>query len=228
MSAEAASSHLKHDACGSEVHNQLEEIVMQSVRSSIRAIVLSSMAAVPFMMAVSTAADAADRSGSRKVVRTGPNGQQLQSLHARSIQSGQYSASSSVTGLNGKTATRNTAGNYDREAGTWTRDTVATGPNGATKSVHADVQKTDTGYTRDATRTDPNGQQTQAHTDFVRTDDGYSRDKTVTGPNGKTMTQHTEASFDPATNTATRARTTTGPDGRSSTKEVTRSFTPAK
>lgn len=225
---------------------------MRSVRSSIRGALLSAAIALPFVMAVTAApADAGERS--RKVVRTGPNGQQVQATHNRSMQNGQYSANSTWTGPNGKTATRNTTGQYDAEAGKWTRDTQSVGPNGATSSTHAEVQRTESGYSRDVTHTGPS-QETQSHADFVRTedgfernkavtgpngktstsattltrtDDGYVRDRTVTGPHGKTMTQHTEANYDADTHTATRIRTTTGPTGQTVTQEVTRTVQPA-
>src|SRR5262245_45419082 len=146
---------------------------MQLVRSSIRGALLSAMVALPFVMVI-TAASAEAGERNRKIVHTGPNGQQ-QGVHNRSLQNGQYTSSSTWTGPNGKTATRNTTGQYDAEAGKWTRDTRSVGPNGGTSSTHAEVQRTDTGYTRDLTHTGPNGQQTQSHTDFVRNDDGFDR-----------------------------------------------------
>lgn len=224
---------------------------MKSARGSIRTAMLSAAIAVPFLMAVTMPADAGERT--RKVVRTGSNGQQLESVRTRSLQDGHYESHASSTGTDGKTASRDTVADYDAETGTLTRDTTTVGPNGKTAHTQATVQKTDSGYTRDASHVGPNGQQSSSHSEVVRTEDGfersktttgpngktatsqasvsrtengYVRDSTATGPNGKTVTQHTEASYDAATNTASKVRTTTHPNGETTTKEVTRTFTP--
>lgn len=197
---------------------------MKSVRVTIRKILLSAAVAAPFVMAVSaTTAAAGERA--RNVTRTGPDGKQLQGMRNRSLQDGHYESHSSWTGANGKTASRDTVGDYDADTRKWTRDTTSVGPNGKTATTHAEVQKTDTGYSRDVTHTGRDGQQSSSHTDFVKTEDGFERSKTMTGPNGKTTTADTTLTR--TEDGSVRETVITRPNGETVTKEVTRTRTPA-
>jgi hypothetical protein len=98
----------------------------------------------------------------------------------------------------GRTATRDVAVSRDAEAGTRTRDSQWTRPNGASGN---------------------------ANTVSTRTDDGYSRDTTVTNAKGETATRNVDVSRDRDAGTSTRSVDRTGFDGRSASVDSTRTRT---
>jgi hypothetical protein len=198
---------------------------MKSAHRTLHQLFLSAALALPLLTAVTITAEAGERT--RNVTRTGPHGREVNVAQHRRLQDGQYHATTTWTGPNGKTASRETNGTYDKDAGKWTRDTTSVGPNGKTRNTHAEVQRTDSGYTRDMVHTGPKGE-TKSHTNFVRTEDGFEKNKSIVGPDGKTVTQHTVTTIDREARTATSVRTTTGPNGQTATKEVTRTWTPAQ
>jgi hypothetical protein len=101
-------------------------------------------------------------------------------------------------GAGGKTATRDVAVTRDAEAGTRTRDSQWTRPNGASGN---------------------------ATTVATRTPDGYTRDTTVTNGLGQTATRNVEVSRDKEAGTSTRSVDRTGFDGRSASVDSTRTRT---
>ncbi len=138
-----------------------------------------------------------------------------------------HASHSTVTGRDGRTATRDSTVVNDRDAGTRTRDTTYTGPDGRTRTVNDLTTRTDDGHarhttytdaqgrtatrdatvvndreagtrTRDVTYTGVNGGVTTASTVTTRTDDGYVRETAVTGPNGETGTRSETVSCDKA------------------------------
>jgi len=142
----------------------------------------------------------------------------------RKKESGTYTSTTTRTGPQGKTSTRETTAVVDREAGTLARDTTITGPNGKTATVHADVAKTEDGYTRDVTRTGPNGKTSTTNTEMVRTENGRSIDTTHTGPNGKTSTRSTDVVR--TDDSVQRTTVATAPNGETRTSVTTRTVTP--
>jgi hypothetical protein len=197
---------------------------MKSAHRTLHSLLLATALALPLLTAAAVDAEAGERT--RKITRTGADGRQAQAVQHRRFQDGQYHATTTWTGPNGKTARRETYGTYDKDAGQWTRDTTSVGPNGKTRNTHAEVQRTDSGYTRDVVHTGPQGEM-RLHTDFVRTENGFEMNKSITPPNGKTITQQTVMTYDPESHTATSVRTMTGPNGQTVTREVTRTWTPA-
>ena len=145
----------------------------------------------------------AGHSTSRTVTRTGVEGRAATRSTNKTITENGYQRSSTATGPNGKTATRNATGAYNPETKTWTRDASSVGPNGGVSSTNATVQKTDTGYTRDVVKT---------------------------GPNGNTVTKNASSSYDASTGTLTQQRTIIGPNGATSTatREVTKAPAPTE
>jgi hypothetical protein len=130
-----------------------------------------------------------------------------------------------VTGPEGRTATRDAVVTNDREAGTRTRNVDYTGPNGQTASVDSVSTRTDDGFTRSTTVTNPQGEtatrdmtvvrdkdagtttRTANYTTFdgregsmsdviQRTEDGISRDTVRTLPNGQTHTRSVDVACD--------------------------------
>ena len=94
------------------------------------------------------------------VTRTGPAGNSATRNTTATATANGFESSSTVTGSNGKTASRSQTGTYDPATKTWTRSANSVGPNGKTASTDVVVQKTDTGFTRDVTKTGPNGKTT--------------------------------------------------------------------
>jgi hypothetical protein len=136
-----------------------------------------------------------------------------------------HTSHSTVTGANGRSATRDSTVVNDRAAGTRTRDTTHTGPEGRTRTVNDVTTRTDDGHTRQTTYTDAqgrtatreatvvndrdagirtrdvtytgvNGQVTTANTTTTRTGDGFVHNTTVTGPGGETGTRSATVSCD--------------------------------
>ncbi len=101
-------------------------------------------------------------------------------------------------GANGATASRDVAVNRDRDAGT---------------------------KTRESTWTRPNGQSGNATTVSTKTEDGFSRDTTVTNAKGETATRNVDVSRDRDAGTSTRSVDYTGFDGKTSSVDSTRTRT---
>ena len=101
-------------------------------------------------------------------------------------------------GANGQTASRNVEVTRDPAAGTRTRESDWTRPNG------------DSGH---------------ASTVTTRTDDGYTRNTTVTNAQGQTATRDVVVSRDAAAGTSTRSVDYTGFDGKTASVDATRTRT---
>jgi len=141
------------------------------------------------------------RAASATVTRTGPAGNTTtRQTNVATNGKGGYTASSTVTGPFGNTTTRQASGAYDPATKTYTRSSTTTGPNGNQWSSSTSVQATGNGLARTATHT---------------------------GPNGNSVTSTGQATYNPATGTATQSRTTTGPNGQSATESRTVTVTPA-
>jgi hypothetical protein len=132
-----------------------------------------------------------------------------------------------VTGPRGRSASRDATVVTDRDAGTHTRDVVATGPNGGQATRRDVAQRTDDGYTRNSTVTLPDGRTATRDATVVNDRDAgtRTRDAVTTGPNGGTRTlndevQRTEDGF-------TRSTSVTNPNGSSATRDVTATYDPA-
>lgn len=81
---------------------------------------------------------------------------------------GARSGSTTVTGPNGQTATRDWNRSYDPSTGTYSRNSQSTGPYGGTRSVQGSTQHTGPGeWTNSRTVTQPNGQ-TRSSTRWIR------------------------------------------------------------
>ncbi|MCU0760166.1 MAG: hypothetical protein MUF07_13345 [Steroidobacteraceae bacterium] len=101
-------------------------------------------------------------------------------------------------GADGRSASRDVAVTRDREAGTRTRESAWTRPNG------------DAGNATTVTR---------------RTDDGFTRNTTVTNAEGQVATRDVAVSRDREAGTATRSVDYSGFDGRSASVDATRTRT---
>lgn len=185
---------------------------MNTVRQHIRVLLSATAIAAPLVLGLmSPAAEARERA----VQRTNAAGATIHRNTVRKMESGTVTSNSSRVGANGQVSTRTSTGTFDKEAGTWSRSAVTTGPNGKSSSLNADVVKTDNGYVRDATRVGPNGNSTSTHTEAVRTENGRSINTTVTGSNGGVSTRATDVV---RTDTGSERNTVvTGPNGRSAT-----------
>lgn len=131
------------------------------------------------------------------------------------------------TGSRGRSASRDATVVNDRDAGTHTRDVVATGPNGRQATRQDTVQRTGDGYTRDSTVTLPDGRTATRDATVVNDREAgtRTRDAVTTGPNGGTRmlddeVQRTEDGF-------TRSTSVTNPNGSSATRDVTATYDPA-
>ena len=94
----------------------------------------------------------------RNRTRTGANGKTITD-NATVTRDGENGLSRTrvTTGPEGQVRTRTDNASVDREAGTYSRDSSITRPNGETVSADIDVQRTDSGRVRTATRTDADG-----------------------------------------------------------------------
>ena len=131
-----------------------------------------------------------------------------------------------ITNGAGKTATRDATVVRDTEAGTVSRDVVTTGPNGGTRTVDGNVQRTEDGFTRSTVVTNPNGNTTTRNATVARDKEAgtVSRDVVTTGPNGGTRTvdnnvQRTEDGF-------TSSTVVTNPNGSTAVRDVTAIYDP--
>ncbi|MFL6549613.1 MAG: hypothetical protein ACJ8OJ_13025 [Povalibacter sp.] len=227
-----------------------------NLSNRVRSLLPTAAAALPLILSVLSAqADARDRVGERDITHTGANGRETHRTTERARVGNAVSSNTTVTGTDGRSATRTSNGQYDPETKTWTRHSESTGPNGKTATTDATAVRTDNGYVRDVTHTNPSGETSTRHSEgtydpatqtwsrstvatgpdgksattsatTARTDSGYQRDLTRTGPNGQTTTAHTDAVIDREAGTAQRTTTVTRPNGATATKEVTRSWTP--
>lgn len=112
---------------------------MNTLRLSVRTLLSLSITALPLLLGSHNAA-AATR-------------QTLRQAH-----SGTYTSTTTRTGANGKTSTRNTTAVVDKENGTFNRDTTVTGPNGKTATRSTDVVRSDSSVERTTVLTKPNGE----------------------------------------------------------------------
>ncbi len=128
--------------------------------------------------------DRENRTRTRDVLWTGPNGQQATRQDVTRRTENGYTRDSVLTGPDGRQATRSAVVVNDKEAGTRTRSVIAQGPEGRQRTVEDQLQ---------------------------RTENGYTRSTTATNPNGAVVTRDVEASYDPETKTwskeVTRERT---------------------
>ena len=101
-------------------------------------------------------ATAGERGARARPAQARPNAALTRTTTVQRTDSGPTSHTT-ISGANGKTATRDVVVSNDREAGTRTRSVDATGPNGKTRSVDSVTQRTDDGYTRNTTAVGPKG-----------------------------------------------------------------------
>ncbi|MEN7342591.1 MAG: hypothetical protein AAAFM81_06580 [Pseudomonadota bacterium] len=94
----------------------------------------------------------------RNRTRTGPNGNTATD-NATITRDGENGVSRTrvTTSPDGRTRTRTDNAQVDRDAGTYSRDSSITRPNGDTVTADIDVARTESGRIRTATRTDANG-----------------------------------------------------------------------
>ncbi len=121
------------------------------------------------IVALSFAAASADAAGRR--TGAAPRGNFPHQVQGQRTANG-HTRQDAWTNGKGQTATRDATVVRDKDAGTVSRDVVRTGPNGKTRTVSDDVQ---------------------------RTNDGYARETVRTNANGGTTTRDVDATFDPAT-----------------------------
>jgi len=182
----------------------------------------TAIAAGAFALVLSAFADsavAAERGARARASQPRPNAAVTRSTTVQRTETGRTSHTT-VTGANGKTATRDVVVTRDPTAGTVTRDADYTGPNGKTRSAENVTQRTDDGFTRNTTITNANGQTATTQVIVSKDVDAGTRTRSVdrTGFDGKTLsvdsvTQRTDDGF-------TRNTTTVGPDGTVSTRTV--------
>jgi hypothetical protein len=96
--------------------------------------------------------------------------------------SGQAQRTVTRTGPDGTSRTSTHDSTWQRGNGTWTRDSVHTGPNGKQGTTHVEGAKTDDGRVRDVTRTGPGGRTSTTHVEVHRSENGHTRQTTRTGP----------------------------------------------
>ena len=139
--------------------------------------------ALTALTAAALAAPLPAQAWQRSINRSFANGLSASRTITGSRSAGSYERDTTATGPRGNTATRSAAGSWDPQTQTWTRDVTATGAQGQTAS-------------RSSTAT--------------RTDDGYTRSTTVSGPQGNSATRTAEGHWDPETRTWTRDVAVTG------------------
>ncbi len=101
------------------------------------------------------------------------------------------------------------------------------GANGGSASRDLEVSRDAAAGTRsrESSWTRPNGNSGNASTVTTKTDDGFTRDTTVTNARGETATRNVDVSRDRAAGTSTRSVDFTGFDGRSAAVDSTRTRT---
>jgi hypothetical protein len=132
-----------------------------------------------------------------------------------------HTSHSTVTGAQGRTATRDSTVANDSAAGSRTRDTTYAGPEGRTRTVHDVTTRTDDGHTRQTTYTDAQGRTATRDANVVNDRDAgtRTRDVTYTGRDGQTrtvndVTRRTDSGY-------TRNSTYTNAQGETGTRSAT-------
>jgi len=109
----------------------------------------------------------------------------------RSRGGGGFSRSSTLTGWQGNTATREAQGTWDPETKTWSNSATVTGADGQTA---------------------------ERSTSTTKTEDGYIRSGTTTGPQGNSATREAQGHWDPVTQTWTKNISVTGNEKQEETE----------
>lgn len=116
------------------------------------------LAVAAVAVALSAGAASAQNNRSGRVIIEGQNGTTTID-RSSSGYAGDRSGSTTVTGPNGQTATRDWNRSYDPSTGTYSRDSQTTGPYGGSRSVEGSTQHTAPGeWSNSRTVTQPNGQ----------------------------------------------------------------------
>src|SRR3990167_817141 len=125
---------------------------------------------------------------SADTTRTYGNGQTYNRHTEQTATATGFNRSSTVTGPDGKTASRNVSGNRDAEAGTYSKSINGTRMNGDTYSGERVTQKTDDGYNRSSTRTNASGDTASKQVSAVvdRENGTLTKNISATGFNGET------------------------------------------
>ncbi len=203
--------------------------------TTVRLLKLGSVAASALLLVLSmgsTAVLAGDGKNARSRHVERPQGSYTRTTVKQRTENGR-TRTDTVTGQNGRTATRSAVITNDRDAGTRTRNVDYTGPNGGTASVDSVTTRTENGFTRSTTATNHRGEtatressltrdreagtvtRTASYTTFnggegsmnsvrTRTDDGYTRDVTRELPNGETRSRSVDVSCDKDAKTCTK------------------------
>lgn len=151
-----------------------------------------------------------------------------------------HTSHSTVTGPDGRTATRDSIVVNDRTAGTRTRGTTYTGPEGRARTVNDVTTRTEDGHTRQTTYTDAQGRTSTRDARVVndreagtrtrdvtytgrdgqkrtvndvtqRTDNGYTRNSTYTNAQGETGTRSATVTCDKTAGKCTKEVTVDAP-----------------
>lgn len=125
---------------------------------------------------------------SADVTRTYGNGKTVNRHTEQTATATGFNRSSTMTGSDGRTASRNVSANRDAETGTYTKSVNGTRMNGDTYSGERVTQKTDDGYTRSSTRTNASGETASKQVSAVvdRENGTLTKNISATGFNGET------------------------------------------
>jgi hypothetical protein len=127
---------------------------------------------------------ARDQTRQRNTTWSNSNGRQVQVESVTQRTENGRNTNTIATRDDGRTATRNTTVVNDRDAGTRSVQSSATGFNGATTSYSSQAQRTEDGYTRDVTRTLPSGQVNERSIDVACDAAVQTCTRTVVGSRG--------------------------------------------
>ncbi len=122
-----------------------------------------------------------------------------------------WTSNSSWTHRDGGTGNSQTIVVRDAEAGTRSRDTVTTLPNGETRTVNSSGTRTDNGFINNTTINGPQGTTTR-QTEMVRTDDGRVVTTDVVRPDGAELSRTVTVTRDAETGEVTRHIERSGPN----------------
>ncbi len=132
----------------------------------------------------------------REVQFTGRDGREGSASHNTTRTDKGFDRSSTWTGADGQTVSRDASFTRDAEAGTVNRDVTVTGPDGRQHTGSHTLNRTDDGFTQSSTWTNADGE-TVTRDNVIRRDaetGTLARDMTLTGPDGRTLTGNHEVS----------------------------------
>lgn len=197
-------------------------MLQKTCRSS--APLAAGLAVLGLAMAFASTADAAQRG--QRAERQRPAGEWTRHTEGQRTANGRQ-VNTTLTGPQGRQATRDVNVARDKEAGIRTRTVTETGPNGRQRTLDDVTQRTENGYTREQTVTRANGDAVTRDTSVTKDPENgtRTRDTTYTGAEGgqasnSVVTQRTENGY-------TRSSVATGPNGGQATRDVAASYDPA-